>query len=296
MVFVHGTASSVVRWAEMINELDSDPAIREHFEFWFFSYPTGVPVLYSANLLRGWLQRVVAELDPDGTDESLRKMVLVGHSQGGLISKLQVISSGSRFWDDVSDVPFDRVELRPETRTLLEGALFFEPSPYVSSVIFIATPKRGSFLAANWPGRLATRLTQAPGHLVSLPLDLARAGVALPGMAVDLVTGEVDELRVQRALGRIPTSVDNMNPSSSFIRTLADIRIEPPVVAHSIIPVTGGPPPDGQDDGVVSFESARTEEAQSELVIFNAGHSVQANPEAIQEVRRILLERIGEPR
>jgi hypothetical protein len=296
VVFVHGTASSVARWAEMINELDSDPGIREHFEFWFFTYPTGVPVLYSASLLRGWLSRVVAQLDPDGTDESLRNMVLVGHSQGGLVSKLQVISSGTHFWDDLSEVPFDRVELQPETRDLLRAALFFEPAPFVGSVIFIATPQRGSFLAANWPGRLATRLTQAPGHLVSLPLDLARAGIALPGMAVDLVTGNVDELRVQRALGRIPSSVDNMNPSSSFIHTLADIRIEPPVVVHSIIPVTGGPPPQGQDDGAVSFESARTEEARSEFVVFDAGHSVQSHPEAIQEVRRILLERIDDAR
>jgi hypothetical protein len=296
VVFVHGTASSVVRWAEMINELDSDPAIRTHYEFWFFSYPTGVPILYSGNLLRGWLRRAVAELDPEGTDQGLRRMVLVGHSQGGLLGKLQVISSGTRFWDDLSDVPFDRVELRPETRDLLGGALFFEPLPFVQSVIFIATPQQGSFLAADWRGRLATRFTQAPGHLVGLPLDLARAGIALPGMAVDLVQGETDELRVQRALGRIPTSVDGMNPSSAFIRTLADIRIEPPVTAHSIIPVRAGPPPDGQGDGVVSFASASLEEAQSEFVVFHSGHSVQGNPEAIQEVRRILLERIGEAR
>jgi hypothetical protein len=296
VVFVHGTASSVVRWAEMLNELDSDPAIRKHYEFWLFSYPTGVPILYSASLLRQWLNRVVTELDPDSTDDSLRQMVLVGHSQGGLVAKLQVISSGTRFWDDLSDVPFDRIELQPETRDLLRESMFFEPAPFVSSVIFIATPQRGSFLAASWPGRLATRLTQAPGHLVSLPMDLARAGIALPGMAVDLVTGEMDEMRVQRALGRIPTSVDNMDPSSLFIRTLAEIRIEPPIVAHSIIPVLGGPPPEGQSDGVVSFESSRIEGARSELVVFNTGHSVQSHPEAIQEVRRILLERIFEAR
>jgi hypothetical protein len=298
VVFVHGTASSVARWAEMINELDSDAAIREHYEFWFFTYPTGLPILYSASRLRAWLQGVVAELDPDGTDAALRDMVLVGHSQGGLVAKLQVVSSGSRFWDDLSDVPLDRLELQPATRDLLRDALFFEPAPFVGSVIFLATPHRGSFLAANWQGRLATRLTQVPGHLLNLPLDLARAGIGLPGMAVDLMTGELDldEVRVQLAMGRLPSSVESMNPSSAFMRTLADIQIEPPVVAHSIIPVRRGPPPDGQHDGVVDFESARVAEAQSEFVVFESGHSVQSHPEAIQEVRRILLARIDAAR
>jgi hypothetical protein len=295
-VFVHGTASSVARWAEMINELDSDPVIRQHYEFWFFTYPTGNPILYSATLLRSWLRRVVAELDPEGIDPGLQRMVLIGHSQGGLLTKLQVISSGTRFWDNLSKTPFDEVDLRPETRALLGPAFFVEPLPFVRRVVFISTPHRGSFIAANWPGRLATRLTQAPGRLVNLPLDLARAGIALPGVAVDLVQGDVDEIRVQRALSRLPSSVDNMNPNSTFIQTLADIRVEPPVIAHSIIPVTHGPPPALQNDGVVAFESASIPEARSELVVFHWGHSVQSNPEAIQEVRRILLEQLAETR
>jgi hypothetical protein len=294
VVFVHGTASSMARWAEMINELDSDPEIRKHYEFWFFTYPTSGPILYSAKLLRNWLTLAVTALDPEGDDEGLRRMVLIGHSQGGLLAKLQVISSGTRFWDNVSDVPFDQVELRPETRVLLREAVFFEPSPYVGRVIFISTPHRGSFVAANWLGRFATSLTQAPGRLVGLPLDLARAGIALPGVAVDLVQGDLDEQRVQRALNRLPTSVDNMNPNSSFSRTLAEIPVEPPVITHSIIPVTGVAPPYGQNDGVVTFESASIEEARSEFVVFGSGHSVQSNPEAIQEVRRILLEQLGE--
>ena len=294
VVFIHGTASSVARWAEMINELDSDPAIREHYEFWFFTYPTGVPILYSAKLLRGWLRLAVAELDPEGHDDALWRMLLVGHSQGGLLAKMQVISSGTRFWDNTSEVPFDQVELRPETRELVRDALFFEPLPFVSRVIFIATPQQGSFVAASWLGRFAISLTQAPGRLAGLPLDLARAGIALPGAAVELVQGDLDELRVQRALSRLPTSVDNMNPASSFIRTLADLPVKPPVRAHSIIPVTGDAPPYGQNDGVVTFESASIEEASSELVVFRSGHSAQSHPEAIQEVRRILLEQLAE--
>jgi hypothetical protein len=291
---VHGTASSPARWAEMLNELESDPAIRKHYEFWFFTYPTGGPILFSAKLLRGWLNRVVATLDPDSTDEALRQMVLIGHSQGGLLARLQVIESGNAFWGNITDTPFDQVKLDPATRTLLQEGLFFEPLPFVNRVIFISTPQRGSYVAANWPGRMANRLTTAPARLVNLPLDIAKAGIALPGQVVDLVQGDTDQLKVQRALGRLPTSVDNMNPTSLFVHTLGEIPISPNVTTHSIIPVTGGEPPDGQNDGVVAFDSASIEGVESQLVVFHSGHSVQSNPLAIQEVRRILLEQIAE--
>ena len=36
IVLVHGTASSPARWAELINELNSDPQISERFQIWLF--------------------------------------------------------------------------------------------------------------------------------------------------------------------------------------------------------------------------------------------------------------------
>jgi hypothetical protein len=46
VVFVHGTASSPARWAEMLNEFQNDPRVHRPFQFWFFAYETGNPVLY----------------------------------------------------------------------------------------------------------------------------------------------------------------------------------------------------------------------------------------------------------
>jgi pimeloyl-ACP methyl ester carboxylesterase len=292
VVFIHGTASSVARWAEMVNELDSDPRIRKHYEFWFFTYPTGNPILYSADLLRVWLRRAVAELDPQGKDPGLQQMVLIGHSQGGLLCKLMVTDSGTVFWDNISETPFPEAKLKPETREVLAAALFVKPLPFVKTVIFISTPQRGSYLAGNWLGRLATRLTQAPGRLVSLPLDFAQAGLALPGAAAELVTGE-DDARLQRRMSRLPSSVDNMSPTAPFVETLASLQIDPKVDAHSIIPVKGGPPADGQNDGVVAYSSAHVEGVESELIVYHHGHSAQQSPAAIEEVRRILLARLG---
>ncbi|HXK21803.1 MAG TPA: hypothetical protein VMS55_03905, partial [Myxococcota bacterium] len=163
---------------------------------------------------------------------------------------------------------------------------------FVKTVIFISTPQRGAFLAGNWLGRLATRLTQAPGKLLGLPLDLAQAGLALPGAAAELVTGQ-DDARLQRQMARLPSSVDNMSPTAPFVETLASLPIDPRVDAHSIIPVTGGPPPDGQNDGVVAYSSAHIDGVESEIVVYHHGHSAQQSPAAIEEVRRILLARHG---
>jgi hypothetical protein len=38
--------------------------------------------------------------------------------------------------------------------------------------------------------------------------------------------------------------------------------------------------------------SAHLEEAQSEFIVFQSGHSTQAHPDTIQETRRILLEHL----
>ncbi len=80
----------------MINEIASDPRIWERYEVWLFIYNTGNPVAYSAEMLRQALSNTVSELDPQGTDPALRRMVLIGHSQGGLLAKMMVIDSGTR--------------------------------------------------------------------------------------------------------------------------------------------------------------------------------------------------------
>ena len=217
----------------------------------------------------------------------------MGHSQGGLLIKLQVVSSGTRFWDGVSDRPFDEVALEPETRDLIGKVVFFEPLPFVSDAIFIATPHGGSFLAGNWIGRFASTLFRAPQNLLDVSVDFTRAGIDWSrdtvGSGVDALRGD-EASKVQREIARIPSSVENMREDSPFLQTLRSTPIDPAVRTHSIIPVLEGPPPEGQNDGSVTFEASRLDDPDTEFVVFNSGHSTQANPRTIQEVRRILLD------
>ena len=52
----------------------------------------------------------------------------------------------------------------------------------------------------------------------------------------------------------------------------------------------GDGPLDADGDGVVRYPSAHLDGVASELVVHHSGHSVQEQPAAIEEVRRILLE------
>ena len=149
VIFVHGTASSPVRWAEMLNDLRSDPRIRDHFQFWFFSYETGNPVPYSALLLRDALQEAVAALDPSGRDPSMHEMVVIAHSQGGLLTKMAAVDPGDRFWNAAFRKPPEELDVSPESREMLKRALFIKPVPSVKRLIYIATPHGGSYVAGN---------------------------------------------------------------------------------------------------------------------------------------------------
>ncbi len=139
VILVHGTASSPFRWADMVNDLLEDPEIRDHFEFWFFSYGTGNPIPYSALQLRHSIEQAVAQLGGVKADPALGKMTLIGHSQGGLLVKMLVINPGDQLWNGVSTKPLASLKLSDKSRALLQEGLFPTPLPEVQRVVFIAT-------------------------------------------------------------------------------------------------------------------------------------------------------------
>jgi hypothetical protein len=104
--------------------------------------------------------------------------------------------------------------------------------------------------------------------------------------------GKLRETSVMGTPFTLPTALDNMDPGNRFIKALAPTPVTAEVKVHSIIPVKGdGPAVDG-NDGVVEYKSAHIDGVESELVV-NSGHSTQATPATIEEVRRILYEHAG---
>ena len=143
-------------------------------------------------------------------DPALGRMVVIGHSQGGLLARLISVDSGTMLWDTMSRRPIGELNLKPETRTLLQDALFVHPLPFVETVIFIATPHRGSYLAGfSLAGTFA--------KLITLPLNVTTA-------AADLLTRNRDTLRVDPSELDF-SSISGMSPSNPLMKAMVTIPI-----------------------------------------------------------------------
>jgi pimeloyl-ACP methyl ester carboxylesterase len=285
VVLVHGLLSSPLTWAPVMNDLQADPSLSERFQFWYYYYPTGAPYLASAAELRRDLELLRAEVDPRHEDPALDDMVFVGHSMGGLISKLMTVDSGDDFWHLVSEEPIDKLNLQKAARVDLEQTFYFQRESCVKRCIFIGTPHHGSKLSPSPLGRLAV-------HLVSMPHDLMTA-------SQDLIKDNPNLGTLLRTRP-LPTSVDLLAPNAPAL-VLMSARPRPERVHyHTIAGVISTATTnverwiagDSRDpgDGVVPYKSAHIDNADSELLVPADHFHVHHHPTAIQEVRRILLE------
>lgn len=278
LVLVHGTFASPVTWAELHNTLAADSVLRQRYQVWGFTYSSGNALPISAAELRDALTARVHELDPEGTNALLRQMVIIGHSQGGLLTKLTATRTGDAIWRAISDRPLEDLPGSEEQHARLRRLLFMEPLPFVSRVIFISTPHRGSYLASSFARRLAGKLMSLPGATAQVTRDAASLRQTDPA---------------QRFLkGKLPTSLDSMSPKNPGLLALADLPVVPTIKAHSIIPVKGSGDLQSGRDGVVAYTSAHVDYVESELVV-RGKHSCQSLPATIQEVRRILHEHLA---
>ncbi len=266
VIFVHGLQETGASWAPMIDSLRHDPSIRKHYQFWFFSYPSGYPYPYAAALFRQ---------DLDGIKRVFpnhKRMVLIGHSMGGLICRLMITDAGDKIWRDFFATPPAKTPLASDTRKLLEEALVFDHRPDVQRVIFISTPHRGSELASNWIGRIGAALVRTPRLFTSIYASTKPLLIADPAA---------------RPLNRMPNSVDTLEPNDRFVEAVNKLPITRGIPYHSIIGDRGRGDTPNSSDGVVPYWSSHLPGAQSELIV-NSDHGAQYNPQAIREVERIL--------
>lgn len=129
------------------------------YQFWVFLYPTGRTIVLSALRLRTALGRAEAAY---GSDPAFHRMVIVGHSLGGILAHMVVSDSGREVWDGALSVSPEELRASPATRVALDQLLFFHPLPYVRRVVFIATPHRGSRLANSVIGRYFSGRVRPP--------------------------------------------------------------------------------------------------------------------------------------
>jgi pimeloyl-ACP methyl ester carboxylesterase len=282
VIMVHGLASDPHIWQNPMNEILADPVLRDRFQLWYFLYPTGLPVPATAQRLRQSLQSTIKAFDPEGDDAALQDMVLIGHSMGGLLSRMQIIDSGEDMWESYFAVPPEKLWIDPRRRQALTDALYFKRSPSVDRAIFVATPHRGSEIADFSVVRWAV-------NLIRLPLDLA-------GLATEFA--QLDISFFNPALQKFDAfgtrSVDNLSPQHPLLH---GIEKRPMLVPHhSIIGNRGkNGPLEKSSDGVVPYLSAHLDTARSEKIV-PAPHSCVNHPEVAAEIVRILHEHLKSSR
>jgi pimeloyl-ACP methyl ester carboxylesterase len=279
VVFVHGLWSNPCSWRHMIDALEADPLINEHFQFWTFGYSTGDPIPFTAHLFRRDLDELRQKLDPRKTDPAFDRMVLVSHSMGGLVAKMIAVESGDRLWNVISDRPVSEMMGEENDRNLFRSALIFGAQRGITRVVYIATPHRGSRFDRGPIALVGTRLVRMPD-----PLRAAHDR---------LVAQNPPNFFREHFRKGLPTSIDELEWGSPILTGLAEVAHSPAQKVHSIIAVRSDSPSDQRTDGLVSYESAHIAGAASEKIV-SASHLCQDHADVIAEVRRILAEHAAE--
>jgi pimeloyl-ACP methyl ester carboxylesterase len=278
ILFIHGLLSSPVSWQNLTNDLCSDPKILEHYQPWFFLYPTGEPVLESAAQLREDLESTLWLFDPSRTAVASHHIVVVAHSLGGLLAHTLVSDSGDAVWNAFANRPLNSLVLPVTDRNLMLKYFYFHHLPAIDRVIFLAVPHHGSRLAAGIVGSIANRIIRHSRDPAEALRDLEKKypGILDPYYAA-----------VERRGG--PTSLYWLAPNP-MLDQLAALPIKVPF--NSIIGDRGLGGGVRGSDGIVSYRSAHLAGAESETIV-PAGHDLFSHPATVAEIKRILDVNLG---
>jgi pimeloyl-ACP methyl ester carboxylesterase len=275
LVLIHGLYSDPNTWLDAVNELCAQPDIYREYQIWFHRYPTGGAVLESAAKLREQLLVAREIFDPAHKDPALERMVLVGHSMGGLMAQFQVTYSSDILWRQVAKQPLEAVRTTAEMRKRLENDFFFDPLPLVSRVVFIGTPHHGSGMARRLVGRAASSLVQSLG---SEEPEYRR------------LMDENSDIFYEYLQRSPPTSVDLLEPTNPLLEALSRMQYSRSVRLHSIIGTGGSMLAREPGDGVVPVSSAHQTGACSEIFVPVRHEKLHHDAETFAELNRILRE------
>jgi pimeloyl-ACP methyl ester carboxylesterase len=280
VILIHGLASGPRTWIDLANDLLGDPRIGSRIQIWTCRYVTSLPLLANRLAIATLLTDALRTLDPEGDDFAAHNVVLIGHSMGGVIARLLVSSSEMQLWNAAFTRPPAELEAKPEDRASAEALFRFEPWRPATRTIWIAAPHLGTPSATSWRGRVARLLMAAPTGALHF---LERLAVLEPE--------QIRESVRESYLGGGPLSVDTLSSSQAVSGANASLRVASTVSIHSIVGVLDASAPQ-PGDGYVPLASTLWSGEQSRLVI-ESGHEVHRQPEAILEIKRILLEHVG---
>ena len=281
VILTHGLMSSAETFSQLVNRLVADPDIYRHYQFWYYNYPTGVAWTVTAAQLRADLKRTRKELDPHHRNRNWDRLVLVGHSMGGLIThynqceepwmllrNVDVLKTDIRPFLDRRYVhqPFENAEYEK-----LRSLFYFEPIK-AGLVIYMATPHRGAPMADYGVVTFFRKLVQLPENMVTELLAIAT-------LQQDSLLTNPEKIKTWF------TSVGQLSPDSWSIHALSGMKMRPSRT-YSVIGWCRGRELARSSDGVVPYWSSHLPKGEEFVVC--SGHSVQDKKHTAALLRTLL--------
>ncbi len=273
IVLIHGLFSEPMTWTDMINELENDPEIYARYQIWAFRYPTDGRFLESVAAMRNMLAQLRQRVDPHGEDPALDRMVVLGHSLGGLLAKGQTIESDGLIWEAIAKGPFQGLKGTPAEIGSTGQEVYFHPSPSIRRVVYIGTPHNGTSFARGFLARSGERIIT---H--DTPATLAHREFLERNSAIFR-----SRLRDCSA-----TMLDQLEPNQPTLLAMNRARRAPWITTNSIMGEGGWFGLGGPTDGIVNLNSAKNPGDQTEKIIRGIHTHLHRNPETFTEVFRIL--------
>jgi pimeloyl-ACP methyl ester carboxylesterase len=264
VLFVHGLMSSPHAWLQVANQLEANPEFRRRYQIWAYFYPTGAPIAGNALQLRMALAAAATRYHLGDN------LVIVGHSMGGILTRMQVTNPGRALWNAIFRDKADQIYNELPADSVLKRALIFRANPHVARVVFFSVPHRGSDLAN-------LRISAIAARFIRMPITLVKTfNKQLVGIMQ----------QVDPSLRSIPTSIQGLSPRSRLLIALAKLPITVP--CDTVVGNRGKPGPLAESsDGVVPYWSSHVDFAKSELVV-PTGHDSFDHPASVANLERIL--------
>lgn len=277
IIMVHGLASSPEAWIGLTHDVLGDPVLRDHYQVWQVFYSTNMPILESRYQIHSLIENTFNQVDPKRSNMASQQDVLIGHSMGGVISRLLMSNE----------------DLRPNALTYLESKnrrallslpmvqqrFIMQPLPEIGRMVLISAPLRGTEYADLW-------FTRAIRKVIRLPQSFTK------GLITGIQNANLDQKVIESlhkiTLANIQNGPSDLSEKSDFMKLTRDAKIIDGLHYHTIMGnAKGGIALDQTSDGIVPYNSSHLDGALSEKVI-SGGHSIQETPEAVLELRRIL--------
>lgn len=273
IVLVHGLASSPEAWIRLTNDIMGDSVLRENYQVWQVFYSTNMPILESRFQINAIINQSFKTIDPNSS--SAKDAVLIGHSMGGIITRLLVSDA------DLSQPALKMLNTRKFDKfkddNIFKARLQIKSVPNFDRAIFISAPHRGTAFADRWFTLAARRIIKLPGAFLGALAD-----------SIDDRDLNAKNFLQDIGHGLIQNGPSDLSHNSKFTQLTENVMPKKGMIYHSIMGnITNSTDPKIMTDGIVPYTSSHLDGAVSEKII-KGGHSIQETPEAVLELRRIL--------